>query len=139
MTSYEIRKYVDGRWLLDSVFDDKAAAVDEAKMLMERSRSVPAIRVVAVMDDTDGFREWTVFKQSIIDEENEQAMQRAYQAKREIDAARARRRSERVRRKAERSQQARPKSRSLTVRLLLFLGASIALAVLIVLLREQLL
>ena len=39
MPTYEIRKYTGGRWMLDSIFDDKDDAVDEAKSLMERSRA----------------------------------------------------------------------------------------------------
>jgi hypothetical protein len=91
MPTYEIRKYTGGRWMLDSIFDDKDDAVDEAKSLMERSRALTAIRVVAVANDETGFKEWTVYKQSIVDGENEQANQRASQVRREVEAARAQR------------------------------------------------
>ena len=133
MASYEIRKYVGGRWLLDSVFDDKAAAVDEAKTLMERSRSIPAVRVVAVTDDENGFHERTVFRQSIVDDENDQAMQRAYQAKRELDAARAQRRSERARRKAHQHEPTQPSRRYLGIalRVLFAVGAGAGALVLL--------
>jgi ferric-dicitrate binding protein FerR (iron transport regulator) len=94
MPTYEIRKYTGGRWMLDSIFDDKDDAVDEAKSLMERSRSLTAIRVVAVANDETGFKEWTVYKQSIVDGENEQATQRASQVRREVEAARAQRKLE---------------------------------------------
>jgi hypothetical protein len=94
MPTFEVRKYSGGRWMLDSIFDDKDDAVDEAKSLMDRSRSLAAIRVVAVTDDETGFREWTVYKQSIVDDENEQATQRASQARREVEAARTRRQAE---------------------------------------------
>ncbi|HUH85696.1 MAG TPA: hypothetical protein VLX85_13890 [Stellaceae bacterium] len=78
MLTFEIRKYVGGRWLLDSVFDDKAVAVAEAKQLMERNTSLPGVRVVAVAEEAAGsFREWTVFRQMIVDDE--QALQRAFQ------------------------------------------------------------
>jgi hypothetical protein len=91
MPTYEIRKYTGGRWMLDSIFDDKDDAVDEAKSLMERSRGLTAIRVVAVANDETGFKEWTVYKQSIVDGENEQANQRASQVRREVEVARAQR------------------------------------------------
>ena len=94
MPTYEIRKYGGGRWMLDSIFDDKDDAVDEAKSLMERSRGLTAIRVVAVANDETGFKEWTVYKQSIVDGENEQATQRASQVRREVDAARAQRKAD---------------------------------------------
>ena len=94
MPTYEIRKYSGGRWMLDSIFDDKDDAVDEAKSLMERSRALTAIRVVAVANDETGFKEWTVYKQSIVDGENEQATQRASQVRREVEAARAQRKAD---------------------------------------------
>jgi hypothetical protein len=94
MPTYEIRKYSGGRWMLDSIFDDKDDAVDEAKSLMERSRGLTAIRVVAVANDETGFKEWTVYKQSIVDGENEQATQRASQVRREVEAARAQRKAD---------------------------------------------
>ncbi len=94
MPTYEIRKYTGGRWMLDSIFDDKDDAVDEAKSLMERSRGLTAIRVVAVANDETGFKEWTVYKQSIVDGENEQATQRASQVRREVEAARAQRKQD---------------------------------------------
>jgi hypothetical protein len=91
MLTFEIRKYVGGRWVLDAVFDDKTTAVEEAQSLIERSNALPAVRVVAVSDGADGFREWTVFKQSIVDGENEAAVQVASQARREVDNARTQR------------------------------------------------
>jgi hypothetical protein len=67
--TFELRKYVGGRWLLDSVFDDKAYAIEEAKSLKERFKSIPAVWVVAVTEEHGEFREATVFRQSIVDDE----------------------------------------------------------------------
>jgi hypothetical protein len=67
--TFELRKYVGGRWLLDSVFDDKAYAIEEAKALKQRFKSVPAVCVVAVTEEHGEFRESTVFRQSIVDDE----------------------------------------------------------------------
>jgi hypothetical protein len=67
--TFELRKYVGGRWLLDSVFDDKAYAIEEAKALKERFKSVPAVCVVAVTEEHGEFRESTVFRQSIVGDE----------------------------------------------------------------------
>jgi len=76
MLSFEVRRYTGGRWLLDAVFDDKALAVAEAKALMARNRALSAVRVMAVTEDEDGFREWTIYKQSVMNEDEEQALQR---------------------------------------------------------------
>jgi|SRR6185437_3761700 len=76
MLSFEVRRYTGNRWLLDAVFDDKALAVAEAKALMARNRALAAVRVMAVTEDEDGFREWTIYKQSVINEDEEQALQR---------------------------------------------------------------
>jgi hypothetical protein len=64
-TTFEIRKFVSGRWLLDSVFDDKQYAIAEAKILAERTKAHNAIQVVAVTEDNGQFREWTVFKHQV--------------------------------------------------------------------------
>jgi hypothetical protein len=86
MLTFEIRKYVGGRWLLDCVFDDKTVAVAEAKLLMERNTSLPGVRVVAVAEEDAGsFREWTVYRQMIVDDE--QALQRAFQLRSEPPSA----------------------------------------------------
>jgi hypothetical protein len=80
MLSFEVRRYTGSRWLLDAVFDDKALAVAEAKALMARNRALSAVRVMAVAEDEDGFREWTIYKQSVINEDEEQAIQRMMEA-----------------------------------------------------------
>jgi hypothetical protein len=67
--TFELRKHVGGRWLLDSVFDDKSIAIEEAKALKEHFKSVSAVSVVAVTEENGEFREWTVFRQSIVEEE----------------------------------------------------------------------
>lgn len=65
---FELQKHVGGRWLLDSVYDDKELATTEAKSLIEHFKSIPAVRVVAVAEENGQFREWTVFKQDIMDD-----------------------------------------------------------------------
>lgn len=66
--SFELRKYGGGRWTLDSVYDDKELAATEAQSLMERFKAILAVRVVAVAEENGQFREWTVFKQGVMDE-----------------------------------------------------------------------
>jgi len=100
MISYELHKYAGGRWALDTVFDEKTTAVSQAKELLERSRMVKAIRVMAVQEDDAGYKEWTVYKQSVLDEENQQARERVAQTQREVEEARAKRRADRIRARA---------------------------------------
>lgn len=77
--SFELQKYGGGRWMLDSVYDDKELATTEAKSLLERFKAIPAVRVVAVAEENGQFREWTVFKQGITDDQ--QAMLRTLQTR----------------------------------------------------------
>jgi hypothetical protein len=67
--SFELRKYAGGRWMLDSVYDDKDLATTEAKSLIEHFRTIPAVRVIAVAEEDGQFREWTVFKQGMTDDQ----------------------------------------------------------------------
>ena len=60
--TFELRKYVGQRWLVDSVFDVKEFAIEEGKALIEHFSSVLAVRVMAVVEVNRQFREWTVFK-----------------------------------------------------------------------------
>jgi hypothetical protein len=59
---FEIRKYLAGRWELDSIFNDRDTAVEEANELMDRRTSLLGVCVVAVTEDGEKFKEWTVFK-----------------------------------------------------------------------------
>jgi secreted Zn-dependent insulinase-like peptidase len=94
MSTFELRKYVEGKWVLDTIFDEKSEAIAEARALMARVRALSAVRIVAVTEDETGFKERTVYKQTIVDEDNEQATQRVIQNRREVEAARAMRDSD---------------------------------------------
>jgi hypothetical protein len=61
---FEVHTLADDRWLIDSVFFDKTAAIDDAKLLIERSRAFDAVRVLQVEEAQTGFNEWTVFAAS---------------------------------------------------------------------------
>lgn len=64
MPHFEVHTLADDRWLIDSVFFDKTAAIDDAKLLIERSRAFDAVRVLQVEEADTGFNEWTVFAAS---------------------------------------------------------------------------
>jgi hypothetical protein len=60
---YEVHTLAEDRWLIDSVFFDKGAAIEDAKLLLERSRAFDAVRVLQVEEqlDANGFDEWTIY------------------------------------------------------------------------------
>jgi hypothetical protein len=60
---FEVHTLADDRWLIDSVFFDKGAAIEDAKLLLERSRAFDAVRVLQVEEARNGFGfdEWTIY------------------------------------------------------------------------------
>jgi hypothetical protein len=61
MTHFEVHRLTDDRWLLDAVYDDRAAAMADARSLMARARTLAAVRVLKVEEHDAGFVEWTVY------------------------------------------------------------------------------
>lgn len=61
MTHFEVHRLTDDRWLLDAVYDDRVAAIAEARSLMARARTLAAVRVLKVEEHDAGFVEWTVY------------------------------------------------------------------------------
>jgi len=99
--SYEIQRYSGGRWVLDSVSDDKEVAVSMAKTLMDGTRSPSGVRVMSCQYNDDGtFSEFTVFRATPVDEHNAEAQTRRLKFEEEVKTAReeraTRRRSERA-------------------------------------------
>ncbi len=61
--SYEIQKFSAGRWLLDSIADEKDVAVAMAKALVASGRAASGVRVMAVQQKPDGaFSQITIFR-----------------------------------------------------------------------------
>jgi hypothetical protein len=60
--TFEVRKYMEGRWLIDSIFDDQSLAVQEAEFLVNSYKSLLAVRVIAVSEGNGDYREWPIFK-----------------------------------------------------------------------------
>jgi hypothetical protein len=60
--TFEVRKYAEGRWLIDSIFDDQALAVQEAEFLVNSFKTLMAVRVIAVSEGEGEYREWPIFK-----------------------------------------------------------------------------
>ncbi|HUC66355.1 MAG TPA: hypothetical protein VMA53_13040 [Stellaceae bacterium] len=60
--TFEVRKYAEGRWLIDSIFDDQSLAVQEAEYLVNTFKTLMAVRVIAVSEGDGEYREWPIFK-----------------------------------------------------------------------------
>jgi hypothetical protein len=68
MRSFEVLQRTGDRWLLAGLFDDAAAAVADAKSLVERANVPIAVRVIAVEHQASGFTEWTIHQESTFTE-----------------------------------------------------------------------
>ncbi len=89
ITAFELQTYNEGKWKIDSIFDDRQLALFEAKRLAESGR-FPGVRVVqesydAEKDKTD-FR--IIYKGSRTDDENTKAQRRERKVKSELAAQR---------------------------------------------------
>src|SRR5579885_3011036 len=61
MTHFEVHRFADDRWVLDAVFDDRTAAIDDARTMLARARSHMAVRVLKVEERRSGFVEWVIY------------------------------------------------------------------------------
>lgn len=61
MPHFEVHTFARDRWLIDGIFSDKETAVDDAKLLLGRTRAFDAVRVLQVEEEAQGFQEWTVY------------------------------------------------------------------------------
>jgi len=128
--SYEIQRFSGGRWVLDSVSDDKDAAVTVAKALMESVRAPAGVRVMSCQRNDDGtFSEFTVYRASPIDEHNAEATSRRLKAEEEIRSFREQRESEkRADRQPRAPKQNRNRFKDVVLALELSVGIGITLA-----------
>ncbi len=63
--SYEIQRFSSGRWMLDSVSDDKDVAIAMAKSLMASGRAPSGVRVMSVQHNQAGeFSQITIFRRT---------------------------------------------------------------------------
>jgi hypothetical protein len=63
--SYEIQRFSSGRWMLDSVSDDKDVALSMAKSLMASGRAASGVRVMSVQRNQNGqFSQITIFRRT---------------------------------------------------------------------------
>ena len=68
MAHYEVHRLIDNRWLLDAVFDDRAKAIEDAKNIIARARTLLAVRVLRVEEHSSGFSEWVIYNETTAEE-----------------------------------------------------------------------
>ena len=72
--TYEIQRLSNGRWVLDSVGDDKKVAIAMANALMKSGRAPLGVQVVAVQKNSDGeFAETRVYRLTPHEQKNAEA------------------------------------------------------------------
>jgi hypothetical protein len=72
--TYEVQRHAQGRWIVDTVSDDKEMAIECAKNLMAGRRPPSGVRVMSVMlSDTGKFSEISVFRSTMADQGREAA------------------------------------------------------------------
>jgi hypothetical protein len=124
---YEIHCNVKGKWVLDSLFDDKTLALDEANGLVTRGRARLGLKVIEDADDKTPPR--TIFFYSAAAVEKMEAAKKHKKVVKEVEEAREDRKVKKEAvRQAERAAAA-PKKTSATmiaVRLGLILVGGIA-------------
>lgn len=77
MTHFEVHRFADDRWVLDAVFDDRAAALDDARIMLARARSHLAVRVLKVEERRSGFVEWVIYDRETGHADDRHAWRRA--------------------------------------------------------------
>jgi hypothetical protein len=72
--TYEVQRHSQGRWMVDSVTDDKDVAIEMAKSLMNGRRPPSGARVMAVeLKDTGKFSEISVYRSTMADQSRDEA------------------------------------------------------------------
>ncbi|HEV2551127.1 MAG TPA: hypothetical protein VGU20_27710 [Stellaceae bacterium] len=64
MIFFELQRLVDDRWLLESVFPEKAEAIDEVRRRIAHTRHMLALRVLRVEEQGNVFAESLIYQQS---------------------------------------------------------------------------
>jgi len=125
--TYEVQRHTEGRWLVDSVSDDKDVAIELAKTLMSGRRPPSGVRVMAVMlTDSGTFSEVSVYRSTMLD----QGREAAPKPKPKIEAKPARAGEQRDFKRSDRPPAPKPKGKfqNLIHTLQLALGIGVMLA-----------
>jgi hypothetical protein len=105
VATYEIQKFQNGTWVVDSIFDDQILAIDAAKGIMGGARPPAAIRVVE--ESETGGSPRLIFRQTSVDDHNNEATRQKAEIRREVEAFRAVRQAEKTAARVEKARKAR--------------------------------
>ena len=64
MIFFELQRLIDDRWLLEAVFPEKAEAIDEVRRRIGHARSMLALRVLRVEEQSNVFAESLIYQLS---------------------------------------------------------------------------
>ena len=65
MVRYEVLTCRKGRWIADGILDTRNAAIDHAQAVADRDYLIAAVRVNALEDNAEGFREKTIYNRKV--------------------------------------------------------------------------
>ena len=65
MVRYEVLTCQSGRWTARGILDSQNAAVEHAQALANRNYMIAAVRVMALEEDADGFKEQVVYNRKV--------------------------------------------------------------------------
>jgi hypothetical protein len=72
--TYEVQRYAQGRWVVDTVVNDKDCAIELAKEMMNGRRPPAGVRVMAVeLKETGKFSEVSVYRSTMADPGRDEA------------------------------------------------------------------
>jgi hypothetical protein len=85
--SYEVQFYRDQRWRIDSMFDDGALAVHEAKRMSESGRYVSVRVIEESFDPVSGeARHATIYRGGRVAQANRKELEQSLKVRREVQA-----------------------------------------------------
>jgi ferric-dicitrate binding protein FerR (iron transport regulator) len=102
MRAYEIHTFQQGKWKIDSIFDDRELALFEAGRMDESGRH-PAIRVIEEDFDekTQKAKIRTIFRGSKIDHSNAAALEKTKEVRQQVAQQKQQIQQDRVRKRTE--------------------------------------
>ncbi len=113
IVAYEIQAFIDGKWKIDSIFDDQELAVLQAKHLVAANRFAGVRVVQEAFDEAEQkTKSRVVFRGSSTQQHNVDANQRQADVRREVNQIRGDRAVKEVKKKSSPSASRRRRKRT---------------------------